>query len=403
MTTVSNQPIDPKVLGERLKRARAKANLTQGDVAEKLNLARTTVVAIEKGERASKAEELDAFRKLYAVRLNELIGLEGIDIPLEPQFRAALKDTECQDALDAASKLETYASYYLTLEKMLGMRSSHVYPPPYAVAFDGVNPEQAGEEIADEERNRLGLGSAPISNLRNVLEEEVGLRVFFFKMGSKVSGIFAFNNEVGGCIGINRYHPVERCRWTLAHEYGHFLTTRFEPDLNLEKSRWGVARNERLVDSFAANFLMPRSAVNRRFSETVSSKSTGFSLADLFGLADYFLVSVNAMCLRLEQLRRLTAGTWDSIKSQGLKVETARTNLGLVHPGNEEHCFPLRYRLLARSAYEQDMITEGQLARFLDTDRLGAREELEQLDKLRLNEELSEDNSFSAPLLETAH
>jgi Zn-dependent peptidase ImmA (M78 family)/DNA-binding XRE family transcriptional regulator len=403
MTPIINQPLDPRVLGERLKRARVKASLTQGDVADKLNLARTTLVAIEKGERTPKSEEWDAFRKLYGIKLNVLIGLEGVDVPLEPQFRAALKDNECQDALDAASKLETFASYYITLEKMLGMRTIHAYPPTYTIAFDGINPEQAGEEVADEERNRLGLGSAPISHLRNLLEEEVGLRIFFFKMGSKVSGIFAFNNEVGGCVGINRYHPLERCRWTLAHEYGHFLTTRFEPDLNLESSRWGTTRNERLVDSFAANFLMPRSAVNRRFSEIVSSKSSGFSLADLLGLADYFFVSVQAMCLRLEQLRRLTAGTWDSIKQQGFKVETARNNLGLGQHSKDEHCFPLRYRLLARSAYEQDLITEGQLARFLDTDRLGAREELEALDLLRSTEKLSEDRSYSEPLLQTAH
>jgi len=43
--------LDPRQLGERLKDARKARGLTQDPVASKLGILRTTLVAIEKGER----------------------------------------------------------------------------------------------------------------------------------------------------------------------------------------------------------------------------------------------------------------------------------------------------------------------------------------------------------------
>jgi len=63
-------------LGERLADARKRARLTQAEVAERLGVARTTLVAIEKGERRPSDAEL--------VRLGE------IDLYDEPQIWHAL-------------------------------------------------------------------------------------------------------------------------------------------------------------------------------------------------------------------------------------------------------------------------------------------------------------------------
>jgi DNA-binding XRE family transcriptional regulator len=59
MTSLPSQ-IDPVTLGARLKSARETAGLTQNQVADELSIARTTVVAIEKGERRVKPTELVA-------------------------------------------------------------------------------------------------------------------------------------------------------------------------------------------------------------------------------------------------------------------------------------------------------------------------------------------------------
>ena len=33
------------------------------------------------------------------------------------------------------------------------------------------------------------------------------------------------------CIAVNLKHPRERQHWTLAHEYGHFLTERYRANV----------------------------------------------------------------------------------------------------------------------------------------------------------------------------
>ena len=82
--------------------------------------------------------------------------------------------------------------------------------------------EQA-EVVANQERNRLGLGDRPLINLRNLLEWEVGLRIFYTpKLPSSIAGMYAYSAELGACILINGNHPPERCRVSMLHEYGHF-------------------------------------------------------------------------------------------------------------------------------------------------------------------------------------
>ncbi len=73
--------IDPRILGQRLQAARKNANLTQQSVAEVTGLARTTIVAIEKGERLPKEDELLQFSDLYHRSAHELLRQQ---VPSEP-------------------------------------------------------------------------------------------------------------------------------------------------------------------------------------------------------------------------------------------------------------------------------------------------------------------------------
>jgi transcriptional regulator with XRE-family HTH domain len=52
------EEIDPKTLGQRIAEARKARGVTQEDVAEFLGYSRPTYIAIEKGERPSKADEI---------------------------------------------------------------------------------------------------------------------------------------------------------------------------------------------------------------------------------------------------------------------------------------------------------------------------------------------------------
>ncbi len=388
------EKIDPKILGERLKSARRALGLTQEAVADNLGFVRTTVVAIEKGERRVTADELLAFARCYARNVSELVKQSAFTEALTPQFRAALPNSQLETPFpedkffQACHELESRAEDYLELERMCNAPLPQDYPKQYPLEDSRISPEQFAEDVAQEERNRLGLGDAPISDLRAVFEEGVGLRVFFFEMPPFIAGIFGYNDRLGGCIGVNIRQPWYRGNWSLGHEYGHFLTTRFYADVDImQKGRWGKHRSERFADSFAANFLMPRNGVNRRLSEVEMSRKERITIADLVTLADYFGVSVQAMCLRLENLKRIQAGSWDRLKAGDFKPDKARQTLGLLRSDRRHSEWPVRYLLLAKAAFEKGELSENQLAKKFRTDIVSTRAIMEELDSLVVAED----------------
>jgi len=61
----SLEQIMPVEAGERLRIAREGAKITQAAAASAIGVARTTIVAIEQGERRARINELQQLAKLY--------------------------------------------------------------------------------------------------------------------------------------------------------------------------------------------------------------------------------------------------------------------------------------------------------------------------------------------------
>ena len=81
--------------------------------------------------------------------------------------------------------------------------------------------------------------------------------------------------------------------------------------------------------------------------------------------------------LRLEELRRLPTGTWEQLKDQGVQVQHAQAVLGIDGVSAPVGLLPERYVDLAISAFQAGQISEGQLAKYLRSTRLAAREPVE--------------------------
>ena len=375
---VLNQ-IDPRVLGARLQEARKARGLTQLEVARLMKMARTTLVAIEKGERRLAPEELIRLADLYGRPVSEFVARQTVVEGFVPQFRAVLReDFEADVDLQRVTvELQHLAEDYAELELLCGLTNARIYPPQYTTT--NASADQAAEEIATAERNRLGVGDGPIGNLRERLEADVGMRVFYFEMPSRISGMFVFNEKLGGCAAININHPRDRRQWSLSHEYGHLLTSRYQAEVTylIEKRR--NSYKEKLADGFAKYFLMPASGLNRRFSELNRTSEEGITLAQVCTLADLYQVSLQAMILRLEELRRLPSGTWAKLEAQGLEVRRAQQMLNIDVNVPVQDKLPRRYQRLAVMAYEKGELSEGQLTRFLRTDRVSARMLVEEM------------------------
>jgi Zn-dependent peptidase ImmA (M78 family)/transcriptional regulator with XRE-family HTH domain len=364
--------VDARRLGERLQQARKARRKTQQDAADFLGVARTTIVALEKGVRRVQPLELVKLAGLYGRQVSELLRTAEPTAPFAVQLRAALAPNESiADELDPRTwEFQQLCEDYVEIERLMDAPLPRHYPPERDVS--GTSVERAAEDLATNERTRLGLGDGPVPNLRALLEHEVGLRTFYLDLPSNVSGLFAFDESLGGCIAVNRRHPEERRRNSLVHEYLHFLTTRYQSEVTVHDRYRRRPEHERLANAFAPAFLMPAAGISRRFNEAKRRRGD-FTIADLCTLAAYYVVSVESLTRRLEELRLVSVGTWDKVRDSGLRVQEARALLSLTAPTAQDDLLPSRYLFLCVGAYQDNRISEGQFARFLRVDRLEAR------------------------------
>lgn len=369
-----------EVLLDRLRAARKAAHLTQDEVAAQIGVARTTVVAIEKGERPITPSELVAFAEVVRRPVSDLVRPTPVASDFAAQFRLRPDSKPSDRALsDAVRLLQDLADDYVTLERLADAAHARRYPTEIEANLTA--PRQAGEMLAASERNRLGLGDAPVHDLRQVLESDVGLRVFGLDLPSAVAGLFVYSAEYGPCVAFNRNHPAERQRWSLAHEYAHFLALRSRTEVTVLGGQSRIPAEERFADAFAESFLMPATGLSRRFQEFRRGPSGSVTPADLLHLADRFQVSFQALVLRIESLGLVSSGTWDSLRSQGFRVEEARELLRLMSLQPDTAMLPSRYLYLAAEAYRLGELSEGQLARLLRVDRTEARRIVQHLEQ----------------------
>jgi len=373
MNTNILDTIDMRKLGRELQQARTKHRMTQQEAAKIISVGRTTLTAIEKGERRIKADELIKLARAYGQQVSDFVRPRPTVEPFQLQFHGILQRNTEDEAkiMPYVNKLEELSRNYLELEQMVETPLIHRYPPEYNIT--GLRTDQAAESVAIEERLRLGLGDGPIPVLRDILEQDVGLRIFYLPLiPSKFSAIYHYDNQLGGNIAINRLHPEERRRWSLAHEYAHFLAHRYKPGVLVENAYQRLPESERFADASAQYFLMPTSSLIRRFQEVRRTKQS-ITPADLCILAYYYGVSVAAITLRLEDVQLLPTGIWEKLRNRGFKVREAQQQPGLETLPARDEVFPMRYQYLAVDAFDRELITEGQFARFLDVDRVEAR------------------------------
>jgi len=364
---------DPRELGKELQNARKTRGFTQEDAAKLIGVARTTITAIEKGERRIKADELISLARAYGRQISDFVRSRPVLEPFQVQFRGPTTRSEEDEAQirPCIDKLEELARNYLELERLMQAPLVRKYPQEYNIS--GLKTEQASESVALKERIRLDLGDGPISILRSILEQDVGLRIFYLPLTpSKFSAMYIYNEQLGGCIGINSQHPEERRRWSLAHDYGHFLAHRYRASFYVEDAYQRVPETERFADYFALHFLMPTGGITRRFTDIRRDKQK-VTAADLCTMANYYGVSMAAITRRLEDLRLLPTGTWNKIKESGFKVREAQQQLGIKPIPAQAEKLPMRYQYLAIEAFDEGKISEGLLAQFLQVDRLEAR------------------------------
>lgn len=379
-------------LGERLTDARKRAKLTQAEVADRVGLARTTLVAIEKGERRPSNAELVKLGEVLNTPIHDLLRETRVRAEISPRFRAGFGIDKASSPLaDAVERLRTLGARYAELEHLHGLRRVPARLErlqTYRVEAGepgALDDRLAGEDAARTVRGMLGLGDEPALHLDERFEVEAGLRIFYLdRLPSKLAAFLLWSDDIGACVAINADHPVEKERWSLTHEVGHLLRDPEAGDV-LDEDKPMKRAEEVFAESFATELLLPAAGVQKRFADKCRAGS--FTLVDLFSLARSFEVSFRVMCLRLEELRLLPRGSYAKIiERQREPEELARHEARAPAPPSPRRKLPERYVALAVAAYDQELLSEGELADYLDTDVADARRVYQEHRRLRLDD-----------------
>ena len=365
-------------VGRRLRIAREAAGMTQAHAAANIKVARTTLVAMEKGQRAVRFAELRPLARLYGTSVNALLRRESVYTDLVPRFRK-LPGSQDESSAEASRLLADLVRAEVELENLLGITHPRNYPPERVLLPGDVRTQ--AENDATELRQKLGLGLAPVRDLMNLLEFDLGIRLYLRRLAPQVSGLFAFDEQVGSCMLLNADHPRGRRVQTAAHELGHLVSNRRSPDVQY-RDGGESSREERYANAFGRAFLTPARTVMQRFRE-VTQGASQLTRRHVILLADTFGVSREALVRRLEELKLTKPGTWDWFQANGgITNEQARQVLGDLLDRDRDSVdakrpTTLRLSLLASEAWRQELLSEGQLARLLHLDRVQLREILD--------------------------
>lgn len=138
-----------------------------------------------------------------------------------------------------------------------------------------------------EEASKLGININPL-DISEVVENIFKIKIIYKDLGKSASG-FLEKIDNQWCIYVNRYESLQRQRFTIAHELGHFLYHNDEYANAVAPMHDQVFfrdentnHMERQANDFASDLLMPEDIFNQYIQDGINTIS---ALADKFNLS----------------------------------------------------------------------------------------------------------------------
>jgi Zn-dependent peptidase ImmA (M78 family) len=217
--------------------------------------------------------ELEVLGRLYGIDA-DLLADEPIHISPGDVVAALASTEEFHEVGDATRSAVVAAARaardLVTLRALASDEHGHRSLP--RVTFEPTElPFQQGARAADKTRELFGLGSGPISSVRDWIAEALPqLSVLYARLGPKGPAGLAFAGQSFGPTvvlnldGKNR-NPCVR-RFSLIHELCHLLVDWAQPEPLAQISGYdteAAREREQRANAFAMRFLCPESAVRR--------------------------------------------------------------------------------------------------------------------------------------------
>jgi Zn-dependent peptidase ImmA (M78 family)/DNA-binding XRE family transcriptional regulator len=279
-------------------RARERAGFSQGDLAQRVGLSRSSLTRVELGQRRLDALEL--------VRLAQATGRSvewfvSSSPDVFASHRAGLGAG--QDVTELEDRLESSAR---DVELLVDIGVLILSPARLPWGVSTLQEAEAGAVLA---RELLGQPGGPAIQLQSLVER-LGLLAFGFEFGSDaIDGGYVRIGDVGVAL-INGSADAGRRRFNLAHELGHhLLADEYTVDFGLASA---PAEREALINAFAIHFLLPRGSVTARWNELAVEWED--PRMRLVVLAAEYRVSWSAMVSQALTLGLIDRGQHDVLK-----------------------------------------------------------------------------------------
>jgi len=303
---------------ERLKALRMRHGLSLEQLAEAAGgvVSKQAISRYEKGEMMPSSSVLLALAKALNASLDDFFREPTVHLQEVNYRRRASLGVKRRKQIEGEilERLERYAELELITNKHLPFEN----PIRHMHVGDGDAAELAAEQL----RQSWGLGSDPIQNVLELLEEH-GCKVIEVQNApDNFDGLSAWSDGQP-VVGINAAFPNDRKRFTALHELAHLL-------LGLDGEHEERKENERLCNRFAGAMLIPAKALEREFI----GERKHFSMQELRLLKQHWGISVQALIYRAKDVGLIDDQLFQRA-NQHIRRNDLHRNEGLEIPHQE--------------------------------------------------------------------
>lgn len=289
--------------GDMLRLARQRLGFTQKNAAFRLGLLQPVLSRYENGLAEPDSAMLMKASQVYEVPV-DFFDLRdpvyGPPVSVHAMLRGA-SDVTARELDMITAELNLRVTHLARFLEGVDFNATSNVPP--------LDVEQYGSpsKIAATLRAHWSIPSGPVRNLVYWVEKAgcvVGLSAFG---GASVSGVTFRVPGRPPIVLLNRSHPADRMRYTLAHELGHLVMHRFPTDTM-----------EQEANEFASAILMPENDIVDYF------RGRRVTLELLAALKIEWKVSMQALLMRASNLGFVTANQsrylWQQISARGWRT-----------------------------------------------------------------------------------
>jgi Zn-dependent peptidase ImmA (M78 family)/DNA-binding XRE family transcriptional regulator len=275
--------------------------LSEQEAAQLLGISRSELQDYESGVRRPTLTLLQRMSDKYQINYASLFMPEPLELETLPlkDYRTRREHESKNLSIDTIVAIQEVTDTLETFADLKADQPKLFAAPP----LDAVGKGEHAPELAIRQRKKFGVSVTEQQDWRSAAVardrwrqavERRGVFVYFIPMGPECSGV-TINHEGLFAVCVNDSETNNGARiFTLFHEYAHVL--RRQTGISDENPS---NPTERFCNEFAADFLLPYTAIENIFGEP--TKPRDFTAAEVGKYAKKFHVSLSALAIRLEK------------------------------------------------------------------------------------------------------